>query len=719
MIPKKNRQRFFTRYTFLSVVILFSSVILAYAILIQPWSFRPASPSLQIGDVVQQDLRAPKYLEYTSEIRTEEARNEAERAVEPVYAPPDPTIARGQIENLQNILEAITGIKVDPIATYDEKFADLIGIKDLNLSEQTSYNLLLLTIDRWDLIRSEALNILEQVMRGPIQSDVLDAIKEGLVYKVSLSLNETEIKIVVDLVLPLVAVNSFYSPELTDSARLLARNSVQPVLVSYRQGEMIISSGQVINPTVYEALKVQNLITPMDYIYEFLGGGALVIMGAVLLVLFLYRSRPIYMHNVRSLLLLAILFLVFFASARFSIPNRTIIPYLFPIPAFGLLISSLFGIQSGIITSLILCILTVYGLPNALDLMPYYFLSSIGSILVLGSARRVGQFLWAAVMIACVGFSVVIAYRFPNIDTDMIGLVTLAGASLFNGIASTSLALLLQFLLAQFLGSTTALQLLEISRPDYPLLKYLLRKAPGTYQHSLQVMNLAEQAAEKIGADALLTRVGALYHDVGKSENASFFIENQLPGNIDAHNDIDPVISATTIIAHVTDGLFLAQKYRLPRRLHDFISEHHGTLLTRYQYNRALELAGDDKNLVDRDNYRYPGPAPRSRETALLMFADGVEAIVRAKQPKTEEELRTIVQNVVENAQKEGQLNDTPLTQRDLSVVIESFITTMQGVYHPRLDYPKEKVQPKSEIPEFEEVLLAPKTSISKNKRTM
>jgi len=695
---------FNSRQLFLSGVILLCVVILSYAILVEPWAFRPASPSLKVGDVAQQELRAPKYIEYISELNTEEARTEAERAVDPVYAPPDPSVARAQLDKQHSVMLSISMIKDDPISTYAEKITSLEAIKGANFDVAISSNLLYLSDQRWDLVKTEASNILEQVMRGPIRSDGLDSVLQGLIYKVSLSLNEDEINDVVDLVSPFVTVNSFYSPELTDAARLLARNSVQPVLKSYRQGEMIVSSGQVITPLIYEALKIQNLITPVDHRFEFLGGVVLVILGAVLEVLFLNRNRPKYAKDLRSLLLISILFLVFFASARFSIPNRTIVPYLFPIPAFGLLISSLFGIESGIILSLILCVLTAYGLPNALDLMPYYFLSSVSAILALGSARRVGHFLWAAAVIACVGFAVVIAYRFPNIDTDVVGLATLAAAAVFNGIASTSLALLMQFIFSQFLGSTTALQLLEISRPDYPLLKYFLRQAPGTYQHCLQVMNLAEQAAEKIGADTLLTRVGALYHDVGKSENAPFFIENQSPGNLNPHNDIDPVSSAKTIIAHVTDGLALARKYRLPRRIQDFISEHHGTLLTRYQYNRALELAAVDKRSVNEEDFRYPGPAPRSKETALLMFADGAEAIVRAKQPKTEDELREIIRKVVLNAQKEGQLDDTPLTQRELGAVIESFVATLQGVSHPRIEYPKEanllpEVSPVSEQP--------------------
>jgi len=700
----------FSKLSLLSGVIFVSVVILSYAILIQPWAFRTDNPSLQLGDVAQQDLRAPRKIEFTSEVLTSEAQTIAERAVAPVYAASDPAIARVQLEKMRTSLATIGGIRGNTFFSADKKVSDLLAIKNLELNEESANDLLTMTDDRWNLVRREASTVLELVMRNQIRSDGLDAVRLGLPSRVSLTLSDSEVNLVVRLVSPLVAINSFYSPELTEAARLLARNSVQPVMVSYRQGEMIVSSGQVITPTIYEALVAQDLIVPVDDQLEFLGGAAVVILGTILGLLYLKRVRPLFVQDLRSLIMIAILFLVFFAAARFSIPNRTIVPYLFPIPAFGLLVSALFGMQSGIVFSLILCVFSAYGLPNALDLMPYYFLSSMSAILALGSARRVGHFLWSTMVIAVVGFSVVVAYRLPVVDTDLIGLATLAGAALFNGIASSSLALLMQFLLAQFLGSTTALQLLEISRPDFPLLKYFLLKAPGTYQHSLQVVNLAEQAAEKIGADALLTRVGALYHDIGKSRNASFFIENQMPGFIDSHDDLDPYVSSATIIAHVTDGLALARKYRLPRRLHDFIAEHHGTLITRYQYNSAVEQAGGDKTMVDIEKFRYPGPAPSSRETALLMFADGVEAIVRAKQPKTEEELKEIVRKVVEKAQTEDQLTNTPLTQQDLNLIIESFTTTMQGVYHPRLEYPKDDARRVLVSPVAEKDFVVPKT---------
>jgi hypothetical protein len=249
--------------------------------------------------------------------------------------------------------------------------------------------------------------------------------------------------------------------------------------------------------------------------------------------------------------------------------------------------------------------------------------------------------------------------------------------------------LVLHFYSAQFLGTTSALQLIELSRPDHPLMQYLLRNAPGTYQHSLQLANLVEQAAERIGADGMLARVGALYHDCGKSLNPFYFIENQLPGNINAHNDIDPQESASTIIRHVTDGLELAKKYRLPRRLQDFIQEHHGSGLANYQYTQAVKQAAGNGTQVDSEKFRYPGPRPQSRETALLMLADGSEARMRAERPKNEEELRKLISSVVQARLETGQLDDTDLTLKDLQEVIDSFTATLRGVYHPRIQYPK------------------------------
>jgi len=232
-----------------------------------------------------------------------------------------------------------------------------------------------------------------------------------------------------------------------------------------------------------------------------------------------------------------------------------------------------------------------------------------------------------------------------------------------------------------------------------------LRNAPGTYQHSLQVSNLAEQAAEIIGADTLLTRVGAIYHDCGKALNPYFFIENQLPGNVNPHDNLDPVTSAQTIIRHVTDGLELSRKHRLPRRIQDFILEHHGTMLTRYQYAKAVDAVDGDESQIDENQFRYPGPRPKSRETAILMLADGSEARVRAERPADESELREVIKSVIEHRLSSGQLDETDLTLRDLDEMIDSFTTTLRGIYHPRLEYPNSK---KDSAPKIEEVPTVP-----------
>jgi putative nucleotidyltransferase with HDIG domain len=402
------------------------------------------------------------------------------------------------------------------------------------------------------------------------------------------------------------------------------------------------------------------------------------------------RNRP-FLAEIRSLLLIAIVFIVFLVGARLSIPNRTVVPYLFPIPALGLLLATLFSLETGLVFSLVISILVSYGMPNALDLMPYYMLSSLVGVFVLGQARRFWTFFRAGMAIAISGIAMILAFRLPFGQMDWIGIATLLSAALFNGFASASVALLLQYFLAQVLGLTTPLQLLEISRPDFPLLQFFLRNAPGTYQHSLQVANLAEQAAENIGADGLLTRVGALFHDVGKALNPTFFIENQAHGDINTHEDLDPAESSAAITQHVLDGVKLARKYRLPRRIDDFILEHHGTMITRYQYSQAVEAAGGDESKVDREKFRYPGPRPRSRETAILMLADGTEARVRAGRPANEDELRAIIRSTIEHAQLSGQLDHTQLTLSDLSKIAESFATTLRGSFHPRIEYPQAK----------------------------
>ncbi len=697
-IPRRS-SRFFSRKNILPNLVLVCAAILSYLALIQPWSLRQTSLPLKVGEVASQDLRALNDVQYVSEVLTGQARDQAERAVAPVYGAPDATIGTTQVDALTVALQEITVIRNNQEWTADEKKTRLAELQEEFLRPESANLLLSLSDDSWNLVQAESLDLLSTVMQQPIRTEDLENVRRGLEERVSYTLTRSETGLVLDLISSRIIANSFYSPELTDAARQAARDAVEPVTRSYVQGQMVVARGQVITETDLEALKTLGLVEPETKLFDYLGPAALVLIATTFVFLYFLRRPRSSVSDLRSLIVLAALFLIFLVGARITIPNRTVVPYLFPIPAFALLLSALFGMERGLIFALLMSVLAAYGMPDTFGLLPYYILTSLCGVLALGSARRLMNFLYAAVAIAVAGMTMIVAYRLTFNEIDGVGMVTLAAAAIFMGVASASMTLPLQYLLSQFLGLTTALQLLETSRPDSPLLNYFLQRAPGTYQHSLQVANLAEQAAERIGADALLTRVGALFHDVGKAANPLFFVENQPPSQIDSHDDLDPQVSAETIIRHVTDGLELARHYRLPRRLHDFISEHHGTLITRYQYNRAVQAADGDATKVDETKFRYPGPSPRSKETALLMFADGVEARARAERPADDEQVRNIVRGVIERCRKDGQLDNTPLSQRDLAAITESFVATLRVTYHPRLEYPQETVSAAVEAP--------------------
>jgi hypothetical protein len=685
----------------LRAFLLVSVSVVAFAALALPLSLRPSALPLQVGDVSPRIMQATNGMQYVSQVRTQDAQDRAEKAVLPVYTSPDPAIARKQIDQLNSILQNISLIRLDTTTTTDQKESVLAAQNGVTLNSDAAQQIIEMSDTRWSDVQQESVRVLEQVMRAPVRADNLDFVKKDISSLVSLTLNEQDVALVTQLVEGFVIPNSQYSQDLTTAAQQAARDAVQPVVQSYKAGETIVADGDIITPDKMEALQEFGLIQADQPVDTYLGVAALVISLAAFVGLYFYRRPHIkLLSDPRSLIVYAFIFLIFLITARLVVPNRTIIPYAYPLPAIGLLITSLFGMETGVITSLVICILAPYGLVNTLDLMPYYLLATLFGAVMVGPARRFWAFFRAGIAIAGAGIAMMLTYRLSTGFIDLVGMATLAGAALFSGLASASLALLLQYMLAQFLSLPTALQLLEITRPDFPLLQMFLRTAPGTYQHSLQVANLAERAAEKIGADTLLTRVGATFHDIGKSAvDPSFFIENQAPGNINTHSDITPEKSAAAIIRHVHDGVNLAHKYRLPRRIDDFILEHHGTMLTRYQYNQALELAGGDATKVDFEKFRYPGPRPRSRETGLLMLADGVEARARAENPEGDDALRAIIRSVIERCQKEGQLDDTQLTLRDLSLATESFVTTLRGTYHPRIQYPAGEVPASAPTP--------------------
>jgi len=267
-----------------------------------------------------------------------------------------------------------------------------------------------------------------------------------------------------------------------------------------------------------------------------------------------------------------------------------------------------------------------------------------------------------------------------------VGLASLMGACLVSAALSGSIAIVGYLLVGSLTGAATSLQLLELARPTQPLLRELTLSAPGTYHHSVMVANLAEQAAERVGANALLARVGAYYHDIGKVVRPYFFSENQeAVGNV--HERLDPRSSAAIIIAHTSEGLSLGRKHGLPPAVLRFIAEHHGRSRQDYFYEEAVQRFGAEN--VDESQFRYPGPRPQTKETAIVMLADGCEASTRAARPANAQELARLVERIVDDRLLEGELDECPLTLHDIAAIKVSFVNALQGMFHPRVQYPE------------------------------
>lgn len=702
LVTKKETKR--TKNGAFKVLVLIITCALAFAALVLPDLLNQQTQILTVGEVSSQEILAPYSVTFESRVLTDAARESAAAEVQSIYLPPDPNIARAQLETLSNTLYFISTVRDDNYSSQNQKVQDLKSLVGLRLTDAEYIKLLEVTEQEWQAISDESNRVLEFILRESIRNNQLGTVKSNLPASIDFSFPSDHTKLIISIVSPFIVPTSLFSEEETQLARDQARSEVEPIVRQIMAGEVLVRRGEIVSPGDLEALTAFGLGQPTDMTTLLLSSGAIMIVVAALVIIYYRRTRKETCAQLNSILLIALFFLLFLGIAKFLVMDRTILPYLFPIAAFGLTLSIVFNLEFSIFYTLLLVALTVFGHIRSTELALFYLLPTIAGMLVLRKGRRVSSFLFAGFVISFLSAAVIIAFRFGDGITDWVGITTLISAGLFNGVVSGTFALLLQNIFAFVLDVPTALQLMDISRPDHPLLQHILTNAPGTYQHSLQVSNLAEQAADAIGADRLLVRVGALYHDAGKAENPTFFIENQVRDQIDSHENVDPTATAATILRHVFDGVALAKKYRLPSRIIDFMWEHHGTNLTRYQYNQAIEMAEDPED-VDVNDFMYPGPSPSSRETALLMLADGTEARARANTPRSDEEILEVIDNVFEVVQSTGQLDNTDLTLRDLQTIKKSFFNTLKQSYHPRIKYPELPKKP-------------PKTSVAEAKQT-
>jgi hypothetical protein len=676
------------------------TVLLAAAILAAPLPLG-RQVTFQAGEVARRDVVAQRQATYPSDVLTEQRRAAAANGVLDVYDPPQARAGREQLAVLSQLLQTLGRARNSDPADDTARRSALATVEAIPLPTNLAERALALPEEAWERVTEEAQVVLERAMREEIRETNLSDERRRVPARVRLDLPEEDAAIVTALVQDRLVPNSFYNADRTAERRQEARASVEPVLVTVAQDETILRAGDIVTELDVEALRALGLQHSESTWAGVQAAGAFALLLGLVLLYYFWRQEPDFWSGrtdpdagLRGPLWLALCLLGFLLAARLTIPGRTVVPYLFPYAALTMLLALTTSLRIALVLSGFFALTVGWLTGGSLELMVYALCGGIVGATKLRRSDRLVNFVWAALYVAVSNLLVLIAFDVVGGGLDGRGLLELGVAAISNGLLSLTVTIAGLYVASALFGLTTSLQLIEISRPTHPLQRQLLLRAPGTYHHTLIVSNMAERAAEAVGADALLTRVGAYYHDVGKSVRPYFFIENRSEGP-DPHERLDPLSSAQLIIAHVKDGIELGRKYRLPRRVIDFIPEHHGDLAVVYFLHKAAELAAADET-VNRAQFQYPGPRPRSRETAITMLADGAEATVRSKRPDSVEELERIVAESIQSRVASGQLDGSGLTTADLAVVRKVFVDTLRGLQHPRIDYPPEPALHKS-----------------------
>jgi cyclic-di-AMP phosphodiesterase PgpH len=650
----------------------------------------PGQVTFELNQVAQVDVSAPRTIEFQSDSQTEAAQEQAAAQVAPQYAQiaPRQDIASTQLNAFDVLVERVGQIlqeRDDGQLSGDQVVTALQQAVGTRLTTDEIAQVAALPKARWTNLAADARDVLSATQAGSVRADELAAVRQQVAAAITTDLSGTDRIIAGDLAAGFVAANEQLSPTLTEQARQAARDAVAPVKVTVQQGQTIVSKGQVVTALIMEELDQFGLTRPRVALTTVLGNGLLSLVLAVLLVAFFWRFQPAIWHRNRSLLLFCLALLVSAVAIRVA-GDRSVWTYVVPTSATVLLIGILLEGYAGAVMAALLAVIAGVVNPNGLEPAVYVLAGGMTALLGIMRAERLNAFLRAGLFLAMTNIAVVSAFGLLD-QTDLTGVLQLGGAGLVNAFLSVVLAVGSFAVLGNLFGIMTVFQLLELANPSNRLLRRLLLETPGTYHHAVMVGNLGERAAETIGADPLLVRVAAYYHDIGKMKNPLAFIENQA-GAHNIHDDLDAETSARIIAAHIRDGIDLGYEHGLPVQIIGFIPQHHGTSVMSYFYGKAVREAGGHAEAVDRDAFRYPGPKPQSREAAILMLSDGVEASVRSLEKKDEASIRAMVDRIVDARVEDGQLDDAELTLHNLSQIKEAFVQQLLGMYHSRIQYP-------------------------------
>ena len=658
--------------------------------------------ALQVGAVAPSDVVAPRALNFTNDLLTTQARQAARDAVDPQY---DYT-TEGAAAVAQEQLSAFTR-RVAPLdaafangTSAEERAALLDGVLP-GMSEAARATLQSLEPRRWTAVRTEAARLLDVTERNELRDTEVAEARLRLSAQMAGGLSDDERALAADLIGPLLVPNSSFSASFTQLAKDRAEQAVPPVVEEIAQGEVIVRSGNKV--TDVDVARINALGLDEQRLDIAALGGWFLLSGLLvaMIIAWLRMFRPAYWH--RNNVVVLIWLLVTFATFAVQITSgRPALPFVLPISAVGLLVTVLLDAETAIIVSATVAVIAGAVNGPSLELGTYAMLGNLAGILAIRRGDRLQNFIQAGAATFVVQAVVVTAFSLLG-ERDLTGVVQLIGAAALSAGGAAVAAVGSFAVLGSVFGLLTVFQLLELANPSQTLLRRLLVETPGTYHHSLMVGNLAERAAEAIGADPLITRVAAYYHDVGKLANPLAFIENQSGGE-NIHDELEPEDSAQILKQHVADGIDVAYQAHLPKALIAFIPQHHGTAIMSYFYAKAREeaaapyggLSTDEgaraADMVDQRRYRHAGPKPQTREAALLMLADGVEASVRSLESRDETAIRAMVARIILERLEDGQFDECDLTLRDLNKIQEAFVSQLLGMYHQRVAYPQSKV---------------------------
>jgi len=658
--------------------------------------------TLKAGDIVASDIVAPIAVEFDSDVQTAAARQQARDDVDPVYdftSEKAIAIAAEQALAFERHVSRVDTI-FETEMTPEERVA-LLQTALPDLSEAAATTLAGLDGDGWSAVRAESASVLDAVLRTELLDTEVAATKTRLTSLMAGGLDASERLLAAELIRDLVVPNSSFSEELTAQEQDRVEAAVAPIVVKIARNEVVVRNGTLLTEADIEKIDALGLGTTGSNGTAFVGWFAMSVLLVGMLLAWIWRFRPTLWHRDNVLFLIGML--VAGATLALKITaGRSILQFFLPTAAIGMLLAIL--LDASLATIVIAIVAVIGGAVNgsSLEFTTYTFLGGVAGIIAVRKGDRLQVFVQAAVAVFIVQAAVVTVFSLLG-ERDVRGLVELWFASAASAAGSGVAAVGLFAVLGSVFGILTVFQLLELANPSQPLLRRLLVETPGTYHHSLMVGNLAERAAEAIGGDPLVTRVAAYYHDIGKLANPLGFIENQAGGE-NIHDELDPEVSAQIVKQHVADGIDLAYRSKLPKALIAYIPQHHGTAIMSYFFARAKELAAGPYGgigtvegakaaaSVDERKFRHAGPKPQSREAALIMLADGVEASVRSLSARDEPAIRAMVTRIMEERVSDAQFDECDLTLRDLERIREAFVQQLLGMYHSRIAYPQSEV---------------------------